>query len=63
MNENGITSIDMPWAAWALPATSPMVMKTQRERVAGDEHQQEAEHDAADAAVGAEADERGRGAR
>ena len=29
MNENGITSIDRPCAAWALPATRPMVMKIQ----------------------------------
>ena len=29
MNENGITSIDRPCAAWALPATRPMKMKIQ----------------------------------
>ncbi len=27
-NENGITSIDMPWAAWAFFDASPMKMKT-----------------------------------
>ena len=29
MNEKGMMSIDMPWAAWALPATRPMKMKIQ----------------------------------
>ena len=57
MNENGITSMDRPCAAWALPATSPMKMKIQVNAYAGDEHEPEPDGDLGDAAVGPPAHE------
>ena len=58
MNENGITSIDMPCAAWALPETRPMRDEHPGEGVAGDQHEQEAERRSRPiAAVGPEADD------
>ena len=63
MNENGITSIDMPFAAWALPATSPRKMKIQVHANPHTMVSNTAPTTGGDRSVGAEARRRSRGHR